>query len=367
LGAPEALSAPERLDLPAPASLDAKAPLPPSVDKRLPNFDFVHAAPPRQPPEQTEAQFAAPPSSPPSGPPTAELVLPSPLGPTERPPPNEIDEALLPAAHRATPEVPALEKLEPQQRSSLPAIGAGAAIAIVIDDVGPAHGLAERAAALPGLVTLSFLPYAEGLGPLVTRARNRGHEIYLHMPMEPLGSENPGPNALLAGMSPDMMRERLEWAIGRVPGAVGVNNHMGSRLTSDPSAMGVVMDVLHRHGLEFVDSRTTGGSVAAAAAAAAGMPHTWRDVFIDHEPTEAFARHQLAAVEAMARQHGTALAIGHPLPVTLKTLEQWIPAAQARGFTFVSASDLIARRGCDGSSPAGRCGLLLTAARRISD
>src|SRR5262249_11817829 len=149
------------------------------------------------------------------------------------------------------------------------------------------------------------------------KASRNGHEVFLHMPMEPVGPSDPGPKALLAGMSSDSIRDRLEWAIARVSGATGMNNHMGSRMTADPVAMSTVMDVLREHGLEFVDSRTTAGSVAAAAAAEEGLMHTWRDVFIDAEPGSAFAVRQTAAAEEFARQRGTVVAIAHPLPTTL--------------------------------------------------
>lgn len=236
-----------------------------------------------------------------------------------------------------------------------------ASIAIIIDDIGPARALSARAAALPGPLTLSFLPYADGLAPLIAAARTRDHQIFLHMPMQPVGEERPGPNALLASMTSDELREHLAWAIARVPGAVGMNNHMGSRLTTDERAMRTVMDVLAQRGLVFVDSRTSPHSIAAAIAAEAGLPHGSRDVFLDHLPTAGFVRQQLAEVEATARRSGSVIAIGHPLPVTLAALAAWIPDAKARGFTFVPATSVIEKRGCDGRSPAGRCGMLLTA------
>jgi polysaccharide deacetylase 2 family uncharacterized protein YibQ len=136
---------------------------------------------------------------------------------------------------------------------------------------------------------------------------------------------------------------------------------MGSRLTTDERAMRTVMDVLAQRGLVFVDSRTSPHSIAAAIAAEAGLPHGSRDVFLDHLPTAGFVRQQLAEVEATARRSGSVIAIGHPLPVTLAALAAWIPDAKARGFTFVPATSVIEKRGCDGRSPAGRCGMLLTA------
>jgi polysaccharide deacetylase 2 family uncharacterized protein YibQ len=272
----------------------------------------------------------------------------------------------------ASPPAPPLRA--PRQRTAgvfpppgaAPLPRASALVAIIIDDVGPARSWSARAVALPGPLTMAFLPYAEGLPELTGEARRRGHEIFLHMPMQPLGDADPGRNALRPGMSPADIRERVSWAIGRVGGAVGVNNHMGSRMTADAAAMRVVMDVLRERGLMFVDSRTAPASVAEGMAAAAGLPHTGRDVFLDHFAGPDFVRRQLAELEARARRTGTAVAIGHPLPTTMDVLEDWIPAARARGLRFVKASEIIAARGCDGSSPAGRCGLLHAARQRAA-
>lgn len=241
-----------------------------------------------------------------------------------------------------------------------------ALVSIIIDDVGPAQAWSARAIALPGPLTMSFLPYAEALPQQTDDARRRGHEIFLHMPMQPLGDANPGRNALRIGMDAADIRERVGWAIERVGSAVGMNNHMGSRMTADAPAMQVVMEVLREHGLMFVDSRTSPNSVAEGVAAAAGLPHTGRDVFLDHFPGPAFVRRQLGELEARARRTGSAVAIGHPLPTTIDVLEEWIPAAKARGLRFVKASQIIAARGCDGRSPAGKCGLLHAAGQRAA-
>lgn len=245
-----------------------------------------------------------------------------------------------------------------------PGPAGGARVAIIIDDLGPAHSWSARAIALPGPLTMSFLPYAEGLAEQTENARRHGHEIFLHMPMQPLGDANPGRNALRSGMSAADIRQRVEWAIDRVGTPVGMNNHMGSRMTADAQAMQVVMEVLRGHGLMFVDSRTSPHSVAEGVAAEAGLPHTGRDVFLDHFPGPAFVRRQLGEVEARARRTGTVVAIGHPLPTTMEVLEDWIPAAKARGLRFVKVSEVIAARGCNGDTATGKCGLLHVAGQR---
>ncbi|MGE3289826.1 MAG: divergent polysaccharide deacetylase family protein [Geminicoccaceae bacterium] len=214
-------------------------------------------------------------------------------------------------------------------------------MAIIMDDLGPPRALTERAIRLPVHVTMSFLPYADDLDSLTNLARQRGHEIFLHLPMAPVGAEDPGPNAILIGLDPSEFRRRLEWAFERVPLAMGVNNHMGSRATSSPEIMLPVLQAVRSHGLSFVDSRTSSWSVADGIAAQLGIRHATRDVFLDNDPAIDAVLNRLSEAERLARRRGQALAIGHPRPTTLAALESWLPAARARGLKIVPAGDLI--------------------------
>lgn len=222
----------------------------------------------------------------------------------------------------------------------------GARLAIVIDDLGPPRSLTLRAIRLPVPITMSFLPYAEDLNSLTAAARAHGHEIFLHLPMEPVGTEYPGPNAILVELDPDEFHRRLVWAFDRVPVATGVNNHMGSRATSDPEIMLKVLQEVQQRGLSFVDSRTSPLSVADGLAAQLRIPHAARDVFLDNDPEPAAVLHQLDEAERLARRRGQALAIGHPRPTTLAVLASWLPAAQARGLKIIQAGELIGSRRC---------------------
>ncbi|NQV21993.1 MAG: divergent polysaccharide deacetylase family protein, partial [Rhodospirillales bacterium] len=146
-------------------------------------------------------------------------------------------------------------------------------IAIVIDDMGPNQKNARRAMTMPSPITLSFLPYADDLTPMVTRARANGHEVLLHLPMEPNNSHlhQPSPNSLLTTLDAAEISERLAWNLGRFSGYVGINNHMGSRFTADPRALAPVMAELKSRGLLFLDSRTTNQTVGRRLALQAGV------------------------------------------------------------------------------------------------
>jgi uncharacterized protein len=218
-------------------------------------------------------------------------------------------------------------------------------IAVVLDDVGVARHHAELAIDLPGVVTLAFMTYADGVGNLAARARAKGHELMLHVPMQPLDGEvDAGPHALTVDLSERELLKRLAWGLDRFPGYIGINNHMGSRFTQDERGMRIVLDELKRRGLLFLDSRTIGNTVGGKLAARMGMAHVMRDVFLDNEMDEAAVYKQLVETERIAARKGQAIAIGHPHPATIAAIRAWIPKAEARGFVIVPLSAVAKQR-----------------------
>jgi len=215
------------------------------------------------------------------------------------------------------------------------------AIAIVIDDLGADAPAARRAIDLPKNVNLSFLPYPDDTPALAREAVQRGHEILLHMPMEPEGREDPGPNALLDDLNHAEISRRLDWAMSRVPGYSGINNHMGSRFTQDRAALVPVMERLANARVFFLDSRTTPASAVVSMARIFGVPSAARDVFLDDIETPDAIASQLAATQARARSDGIAIAIGHPHAVTLDMLELWTARVQSLGVQLVTVSEAI--------------------------
>lgn len=242
---------------------------------------------------------------------------------------------------------------------AVPNVAGRAMIAMVIDDMGLDPRRSAEMVKLPGPVTLSFLPYARDLPRQTAQARAAGHELLVHVSMEPLNPKiDPGPNALTVDLSDDEIRRRLDWALDSFDGYVGINNHMGSRFTSEGPGMEVVMDELKARGLLFLDSRTVQHSVGATVAAAHGVPHAGRHFFIDNELTIAEVNHELADTERVARQTGFAVAIGHPHDVTIAALKAWLPTLEEKGFVLVPISAIVerleARRGAAQQSAAPR-------------
>lgn len=215
-------------------------------------------------------------------------------------------------------------------------------ISIVIDDLGMNRKGTARAIAFKGPLTLAFLPYAPDLKRQIAAARAAGHELLVHVSMEPESqTENPGPNALVAGLGSDELLRRLRWALDRFDGYVGINNHMGSRFTSFETGMEVVMKELRARGLLFLDSRTSIGSRGVTLARRLGVPHARRHIFLDDTLDAETVRARLSEVEAAASQAGHVVAIGHPHDVTLDALAKWLPEVAKRGFQLVPISAIV--------------------------
>lgn len=220
-------------------------------------------------------------------------------------------------------------------------------IAIVIDDLGLDRRRSARIVELRGPLTLSFLPYAQDLPTQTAQGRAKGHELLVHVPMEPVGANyDPGPesNLLKVGLTAGEIRARLERDLAQFSGFVGVNNHMGSKFTADRAGMRVALAELHDRGLLFLDSRTSAQSVGAEVAREIGLPFAERNVFLDNVPSLQAVDDQLEKVEAYARQYGHAIAIGHPHDGTIEALAVWLPTLEAKGFALAPLSAIVKRQ-----------------------
>ncbi|CAA7615191.1 divergent polysaccharide deacetylase family protein [Magnetospirillum sp. UT-4] len=258
--------------------------------------------------------------------------------------PAEAETAALPLILPQPPVVPGLPDTPAWLRHAVPApkVAGRPMIAVVIDDLGVDRKRSERVAALRPPLTLSYLTYATNLAQATASARQRGHELMLHVPMQPQGQAyDPGPDVLEVEANPEENRRRLNWGMNRFDGFVGINNHMGSRFTADRVGMRVVMEELKRRGLLFLDSVTTEKSVAPELAKRYGVPFAARHVFIDNDPSLGSVRVQLNKAEAHARKHGAAIVIGHPHDATIEALAQWLPGLEARGLTLVPVTAII--------------------------
>lgn len=197
-------------------------------------------------------------------------------------------------------------------------------LAIVIDDFGYRPHQENQILALPANISVAVLPNAPHAREMATKAHNTGHEVLIHLPMAPLSKQPLEKDTLRPDMSSGEIERIIREAVNKVPYAVGLNNHMGSAMTSSLFGMQKVMQSLDQYNLYFLDSVTIGNSQAMRAAAGTKVKVIKRKVFLDDTQNEADIRVQFNRAVALARRNGSAIAIGHPHPATVRVLQQMV-------------------------------------------
>ncbi len=235
----------------------------------------------------------------------------------------------------------------------------GPRVAIVIVGLGQTLSHFGQLAALDIPLSIAVIPGLPASARTVSEASRRGIEMLLHQPMEPHeeGGGDPGQGVLLTSMTAEAVRAQVRANLAAVPGAVGVNNHMGSRFTEDAAGLGALMAEMREHDLFWLDSRTTAATRGVEVARAAGVPALERDIFFDAEVNVDFIRGQVRKLIETARVRGTAIGIGHPHPETIAVLRELRGELIASGVTFVPVSMLVR------SNPEPGTGTALAAAQ----
>lgn len=226
-------------------------------------------------------------------------------------------------------------------------------LTLIIDDLGQNLPRDRRVLALPGPVTAAIMPDTPHAAEFAREAHKAGKIVILHMPMDPAT----GPFAWHPDLPLDELEKRLNAAFKAVPYTSGINNHMGSRMTSQPQAMAWLMGDLQRRHKFFVDSRTSAQTVAAAEAQKIGLASVSRDVFLDDVRTEQAITTQLETAIKLARKQGSAVMIGHPYPQTLAVLERELPKLKAQGIDWIDIRQMIGVRSNKAMAGHGKDGV----------
>lgn len=216
-------------------------------------------------------------------------------------------------------------------------------IALIIDDFGDRWDHSSKSFLDLGAdITMSVLPGRKMSSEVARELRRRGFEVILHLPMEPFNSpyKNDG-YIILANMDRQEILRVIQRSLDDVPGVVGVNNHMGSKVTSDRRSITDVLEELKAKNLYFVDSRTIAASVAGEVAQVLGLRYGERDVFFDVEREKDTIRKRLWELTQKAKVNGFSIGIGHCQRMTLEVLQEEIPKIQAKGFRFVRVSEVV--------------------------
>lgn len=216
-----------------------------------------------------------------------------------------------------------------------------ATVVLVIDDLGIVKKTTQEMIDMEAPLTLSFLPYASGISAQVDQAYTKGHDILVHIPMEPKGKADPGPHALMSSESAEERLEDIEYNLSQFSHYIGINNHMGSEFTEDSEAVEQLLSVIKDKGLMVLDSKTTPNSRLEKIAREKTIFVTNRDVFLDNVREEGYIMGQLAELERAAKSNGSAIAIGHPYPQTVSALKEWIPTLEEKGITVIPISQSV--------------------------
>ncbi|MET0182035.1 MAG: divergent polysaccharide deacetylase family protein [Caulobacterales bacterium] len=220
-------------------------------------------------------------------------------------------------------------------------------IAIIIGGLGfNARQTTQAIDELPSDVTLSFVPYAQNLQSWIDRARARGHEVMLELPMEPFdpNADDTGPQTLMASRDTSQNIPRLENLLGRASGYFGVTNYQGARFASSAQASAPVVAQLRRRGLSFIATGIGQRTALSVEAARAGLQNTAADRIIDARREADSIDEQLLNLEALALQNGAAIGAGFAYPVTMVQVAEWASEISSRGYALAPASAVLAQR-----------------------
>ncbi len=239
------------------------------------------------------------------------------------------------------------DKDEVQPSSSPNAIARkGGVVALIIDDAGNDLAALDHFLRFPGKLSVAVLPQLPHSRESAERAHAAGKEVILHLPLEPLGNENPGPGAVLVSYDRNRIRDILDRDFESVPFAKGVNNHMGSLATQDRGVMDVLLSYLKEKGRYFIDSRTVSSTLGREYAEHYAVPTADRNFFLDNSSERTAILRSLNDGVTYARLHGHALLIGHVQHrALLDLLVEEYGGLVSSGIEFVTVSEYLRLKG----------------------
>lgn len=213
-------------------------------------------------------------------------------------------------------------------------------LAVVIDDAGRDLASQHVYESLGIPLTLAVMPNQVHTRDAALSWHAHGLPVILHQPMESVSGIGMESKVILTSMSDEEIRSLLKSSLSQVPEAVGINNHQGSKATTDRHTMDVVMNELHHRHLFFFDSRTNSTTAADGAAASYGVPYVRNDLFVDNEADVAAISAMIREAAKRAQKYGTYVIIGHCRPKTAEAFRQMVPQLEKEGIQFVYVSSL---------------------------
>ncbi len=245
----------------------------------------------------------------------------------------------LPAAKEAGEARKEKEEKEKEKEKTLPP----ARLALIIDDGGYSIDRVKELLGMGKPMTFAILPNTPHARKVALMAYENGEQVMLHLPMEPRESDRYSleQDTVLAGMDRGDIQNILQKDLAQIPHVRGVNNHMGSKATEDTAVMQVLMEVLKKEGLFYIDSHTSSHTVGRQVARQAGVAFGSNDRFIDPEKDLQTIKKAIRQVMQKAKKEGKTIAIGHPHPLTAQAIREMIPEIEKAGIKLVFASEVV--------------------------
>jgi polysaccharide deacetylase 2 family uncharacterized protein YibQ len=217
-------------------------------------------------------------------------------------------------------------------------------LAILVADLGLSREVTEAAVSrLPANVTLAFDVQSPVTAAWCGRARQAGHETFISVPMEPFDfpRSDPGPHTLLSSLTNSQNLEKLNWALRRCTGYVGITTMTGSRYTTDSGKLGVVMDTLRQRGLMVLDAHVAPHSAMTEMAHNTHVPVATVNERIDEDLSPEAIDAALQQLEQAARLNGHAVGVVAPLPIVIDRLQQWLHTLPGHGIALAPISAVV--------------------------
>jgi len=216
-------------------------------------------------------------------------------------------------------------------------------VALIIDDMGYSLEAINTISSLGRPITVAIIPYSPLALETASISKENNLEVILHLPLESINNDerNNVEGMVYSGMSEEDIIKTVEKNLSQVPYIQGVNNHMGSKVTANSRLMQIILQLLKEKNLFFIDSRTTGSSVAYNIAQKLGIPSAYRHVFLDGELDETYIKGQLLELFEQAQRNGFALGICHPTDETLNVLKEHFHLIDDYNLEPVFASQIV--------------------------
>ena len=171
-------------------------------------------------------------------------------------------------------------------------------------------------------ITPSFFPPSKRHPNTAVYAKNFKHYM-VHFPMQ---ATNPNfkeeVNTIHIDSDYQFIEQRVKFIKEKFPRVKFVNNHTGSKFTSNYYAMNKLYKILDKYHIIFIDSRTTSQTKAPLLSKKYNQILLSRDVFLDNKPNITYIQNQLQKAVNIAKKRGYAIAICHPHSKTFEALSK---------------------------------------------